>query len=79
MEIIGGAKEAVDYGISEEDASRIYMSGQSLATAVIAFVVLFESVIATIVVCKNKKIKFSFKIIGLVTVGCLATIIFQIL
>ena len=79
MDIIEGSIEAIEHARHSDDASTVYMSGQSWATAIIASVVLIESIVAAIVVCKNIKIRFSFKIIGLVALGCLSTLAFQIL
>ena len=55
------------------------MSGQSLGSALIAAFVIAACIVAAIIVHRNFKIKFSFKIIGLVAMGSLATIVFQIL
>ena len=55
------------------------MSGLSLASSIIAGVVIIESFVAIIIIFRNIKIGFSFKIIGLATIGSIATIFNQIL
>ena len=40
-----------------------FMCGQSLATCIIAFIVLLVSVVSVIVVCRNIMVKFSLFII----------------
>ena len=79
MDILEGSIKAVQLARDSDDISTVFMSGQSFATAIIASIVLIESIIAAVVVCKNIKIRFSFKIIVLVAIGCLSTLIFQVL
>ena len=55
------------------------MCGQSLATIIIALIVLIECIVATVIICRNIRLTFSLKIIAMVALNAAANIANQIL
>ena len=67
--------------ISDEpiDCAHNFMCGQSLATCIIAIIVLIECVVATVIICRNIRLRFSLRIICFVALNAIANIVNQIL
>ena len=55
------------------------MCGQSLATCIIALIVLLVAVVSTVVVFRNIIVKFSLFIILMIALNAIANIVNQIL
>ena len=66
-------------GDSKECEQEDFMCGQSLATIIIAFIILIISAISTIIVCRNIRLKFSLFMILMIAFNAAANIANQIL
>ena len=68
-------------GITDEpiECAHDFMCGQSLATCIIAMVVLIECSVATVIIFRNIRLKFSLRIITFVALNAAANIVNQIL
>ena len=62
-----------------QDCAQNFMCGQSLATCIIALIVLIECIVAYIIVWRNIHVKFSFIMIILIALNALANMINQVL
>ena len=56
-----------------------FMCGQSLATCIIALIVLIECIVASIIVYRNIRLTFSLKVIFLVALNAAGNIVNQVL